>query len=108
MRNGVGDLWNRILEMTERLMDKDLGGERLREQLAIMDGLYKGSKSVIDLMNAVTRAKVAEKAEGVSLPAMLTSMGAGGAPRPPRMPDAPIETGLGKRPPLLARRGGKE
>jgi len=106
MRNSVGDLWNRILEMTERLMDEDLDGEKLREQLAIMDGLYKGSKSVIDLMNAVTRAKVAEKTEGVSLPEMITSMGAGGAPRPSHMPDVPIEADSGRRPPLLARGRG--
>ena len=104
MKNKVGDLWNRIFEMSERLMDKDLTEEELRSELARMDGLYKASKSVIDMTNAVTRMRVMEKTEDIALPDMFTNMGETPTPIPACMPDVPVETG--RRPPLLSGRGG--
>jgi len=98
MNNKVGDLWNRLFEMSERLMDKGLTGEKLKDELAKMDGLYKASKSVIDLTNAVTRMRVVEKSEGIGLPDMFTDMGET-APAALATPAEPIP---GRRPPLLS------
>jgi len=98
MSSKAGDLWNRLFEMSERLMDRSLTEGELRGELARMDGLYKVSKSVIDLTNAVTRARVIEKSEGLRLPAMFTDMGEGFAPGRADVPDEP---GFGRRRPLL-------
>jgi len=97
MSNKVGDLWNRLFEMSDRLMDKDLTGEELRDELARMDGLYKASKSVIDLTNAVTRMRIVEKSEGIGLPALFTDMGE----TAPSAPAAPEDSCPGRRRPLL-------
>jgi len=106
VNNKVGNLWNRIFEMSERIMDADLTEEELRNELARMDGLYKASKSVIDMTNAVTRMRVMEKNEGITLPEVFTDMGENPMPRPAHMPDVPVETG--RRPPLLpGKRGGE-
>jgi len=99
--NNVGDLWNRLFEMSERIMDRDLTREALKDELAKMDGLYKASKSVIDLTNAVTRMRVTAKSEDIALPEMFTNMGFPSVDAPDRAPGAPAEVVQGKRPPLL-------
>jgi len=98
MNNNISNLWDRIFEQTERLADKNLTDEKLKQELAVMEGLYKASKSVIDMTNAVTKMYVMEKTHGITLPSVFRAIEENPVLKQPCLTDAPIEPLPGRKP----------